>query len=166
MLFTFSNLTTDNGLQDFNMEFEAKGCTVLFDSCETLSRGVLSALVGLDEILAGSLLIDGIPQKMYFSRNQLIATLGLVFDEGIMLSNLSLKENILLPWRKRFEGGNLSSFEQQLKKWMELLKMDTDLSLRPAHVSPATRKFLGYVRAMLLKPKLLLIDDPYYLFNK
>ncbi len=43
--------------------------------------------------------------------------------------------------------------------------MNCGWELRPAYLSPAERKFLLY-SVLLLKPKIMLIDDPYYLFNK
>ena len=44
--------------------------------------------------------------------------------------------------------------------------MDVGWELRPAYLSPAQRKFICFIRSLLLKPKIMLIDDPYYLLNK
>ena len=166
MQIVFDNVTTTEGLQDFSLALETTGCTVIYDPHEQISRYILSALVGLEEVEKGTLLINGKTYPDFIAQAPLLATFGYVFDEGIMLANLSLRENLLLPWRKRFEGKSDSGFQQSLNLWLERLELSIDLNLRPAHVSPAVRKQLGYVRSFMLKPQLMLIDDPYYLFNK
>ncbi len=162
----FDNLSTNGGIKSFNLEFKTSVCTVLFDPCETLSAAILSTLVGLDEITSGQLLIDGISHDEYLNTKNLLSTLGYVFDEGTMLSNLTLRENLLLPWHKRFESDPALNFETELQFWMDALGLQLDTNIRPALASPAQRKFMGIVRAFMLRPKLLLFDDPYYLFNK
>ncbi|MDY0151274.1 MAG: ATP-binding cassette domain-containing protein, partial [Candidatus Cloacimonas sp.] len=166
MKLEFKNLTSTGGLCNFCLQLEVSAFTVLFDAQELLSNAVLSVLIGLDEIEHGSLLLDGVEWEEYFTSHQLLSTFGYVFDEGIMLANLSLKENLLLPWRKRYEGANEKDWEQGIQQWLQRLELDIDLSLRPVSISAAQRKFLGYVRSLMLKPQLLLIDDPYYLLSK
>jgi len=162
----FDNLITSGGLNSLNLEFGTSDCTVLFDPCETVSAAILSALVGLDEIISGKLLLDGVSHEDYLNPKNLLSTFGYVFDEGTMLSNLTLRENLLLSWHKRFEGDPGQNFATELQFWMDALGLKLDTNIRPALASPAQKKFMGIVRAFMLKPRLLLFDDPYYLFNK
>ncbi len=155
-----------NSLQCFSLDFEVNGCTVIYDPVEHISASILSTLIGLDNIDTGNVLLDGIPYDDYFLNHRLISTFALVFDEGIMLSNLTIRENLLLPWKIRFPGEDITTFNGELNRWMERLELNCDINLRPAFVSPASKKFLGFIRGVMLKPKLLLIDDPFYLFNK
>ncbi len=153
-------------LNNFCLDFTMGSCSVVYDPTELLSTVMLSALVGLEEMHSGKLLLDGISYDDYFADRQLLSCFGYVFDEGIMLANLTFRENLLLPWRKRFEGESEKHFDQELKAWMTHLELKIDPNLRPAFASPTQRKFMGFIRAVLLKPEYLLIDDPYYLLNK
>lgn len=166
MRLDFIDLQTCGGLNKFSLSIQTSSFTVLFDPCETISAAILSCLMGLDEVYEGQILIDGIAQEDYFTSRGLLSTFASVFDEGIMLANLSLRENLLLPWRKRFEGVSESKFDQDLQFWLSRMELSVDINLRPAHINAAKRKFLGFIRALLLKPQLLLVDDPYYLLNK
>ena len=49
---------------------------------------------------------------------------------------------------------------------MLLIGVEMDLNIRPADVKPSILKFLSYTRSLVLKPKYLLIDSPYYQLNK
>ncbi len=166
MHIVFDHVSSGSALQNFCLDFTAWGCTVLHDPTEQYSQAVLSVLMGLDDIDAGNLWLDDKTHEEFLTHHPLISTLGYVFDEGIMLSNLTLRENLLLPWRKRFEGEPEKAFNADLKNFMQQLNLKIDLLLRPASISPAERKFMGYIRAFMLKPRLLLIDDPFYLLNK
>ncbi|HPC51453.1 MAG TPA: ATP-binding cassette domain-containing protein [Candidatus Cloacimonas acidaminovorans] len=166
MHIAFKNVSINGLLHNFNLNFTTDGCTVLYDPCEKYSSTILTALMGLYNLDEGNILLDGIYLEEYCRQNSLISTFSLVFDEGIMLSNLSLCENLLLPWNKRFASEDQNAFEQELKLLMEELNLNCGWELRPAYLSPAERKFFCFIRSLLLKPKIMLIDDPYYLFNK
>jgi len=162
----FRNVVIDGLLNDFNLQFSSQGCTVLYDPCERIASSVLSTLVGVTELDKGEILLDGIPRDEYLEQHSLLSTFSLVFNEGIMLSNLSVYENLLLPWNKRFDTEDYSTFKEELQILMAELKLNCGLDLRPVNLSPAQRKFFCFVRSLLLKPQIMLIDDPYYLFNK
>ena len=166
MKIEFIDLVSDAGLNGFNFCFELEALTVLHDPLEALSGPILSALAGQSEILGGKLLIDGIPLADTIGGQPLHRVFGYIFDEGIMLANLSLRENLLLPLRWQEPRLSDEEFEQRLLPWKQLFDLRVDLKLRPAMVKPAVRKYLSYIRSLLLNPAYLLIDDPYYLLNK
>jgi len=166
MQISLSEVCAGGGLNCFSGDIMVDGCTVLYDPSEQISTAILSALIGLDNIEKGDLQIDGISYDEYFQSHELVSTFTFVFDEGIMLSNLTIRENLLLPWKLRFPTDKESKFNTELQSLMQALKLDCDVNLRPAFVSPARRKFFGFVRGVMLKPRLLLIDDPFYLLNK
>ena len=166
MHIVFENVVITGVANNLNLEFHTKGCTVLYDPSESISSAILSALIGLYELDSGCIYLDGIPKPEYLLNHSLISTFSLVFNEGIMLANLSVKENLLLPYNKRFKTVDKNKFERELKFWMQILNQDIDLELRPAFLTPSQRKFFCLIRSLLLKSKIMLIDDPYYLFNR
>ncbi|MDZ4182353.1 MAG: hypothetical protein U1B83_05690 [Candidatus Cloacimonadaceae bacterium] len=166
MRIVFDHLGTISGLRDFCLEFELKQTTVLHDPCEEISHEILNVLVGLEPILEGELRIDGVGFDDYFARRAIPQVFGYVFAEGIMLSNLSLRENLLLPYRWLNPHKQDSDFEAELKDLMALFSLNPDMGSRPSLHRPALLKMLSYVRTLLLKPQILVINDPYYLLNK
>ena len=166
MHIAFENIVIKGLVNNLNLEFDTKGCTVLYDPCEIVSSTILSALIGLYELDGGNIYLDGIPKQEYFLNHSLISTFSMIFNEGIMLANLTVKENLLLPYHRRFQIVETSIFEKELKFFMQVFNQDIDLELRPAFLTSSQRKFFCFIRSLLLKPKILLIDDPYYLFNR
>lgn len=166
MRICFENVSTDGGLKELSLEIPVDGCTVIDDQAETQSPHILRVLAGLEAITGGKVCIDGTPSREFFSSRSLHQVFGYVFDEGIMLSNLSLRENIMLPLRRFGKDKPKDRIEVSLEKWMQRFGLDIDLGLRPAVVNAARLKYISYIRALLLEPDILVIDDPYYLLNK
>lgn len=166
MKIEFQSVGTDAGLQGLDLAFELDRLTVLHDPYEELSGPILSALAGQSAILEGELAIDGVPVDQKQWSRPLHKVFGYIFDEGIMLANLSLRENLLLPLRWENPKLKDEEFDRLAAPWLELFEIRLDLGLRPAMVKAAPRKFLSYIRSLMLEPDYLLIDDPYYLLNK
>jgi len=87
--------------------------------------------------------------------------IGFAFRDKGLISNLSLIQNVDLParyhggYRAEDRGGSLA--ENALKE----LGVDAALwPLRPSRISWEVRKKVLFARAIVLSPKLLLLDDP------
>ena len=166
MLISFEHVSTDGGLSDLNLKIPVSGCTVIDDQAEAQSPHILRVLAGLENITDGLLKIDGAPSDEFFGRRPLHQVFGYVFDEGIMLSNLSLRENIMLPLHRFGKDMSGEDVQSRLDGWLRIFGLDIDLARRPSEVNAARLKFLSYVRALMLEPDILIIDDPYYVLNK
>ncbi len=166
MLIRFEHVYSSGGLCDLSLDIPISKCTVIDDQAETQSPHILRLLAGLEDVTQGSVTIDGSAFAMYFSQRPLHQVFAYLFDEGVMLSNLSLEENILLPLHRFGKYRSKDETRDQIAGWLERFEMEIDLSLRPAEVNPARLKYLSYIRALLLEPEVLIIDDPYYVLNK
>lgn len=166
MIVEFIDVSSRDGLFHLSLKLEISGVLLLYDLKENISRAILNAIVGLDEILEGRILIDGVELPEFLQKGPQIRSFGYVFDEGIMLSNLSLLENLMLPLR--WLNPNIAENEtlSLIDSWMHTFGLDLDLSQRPVRYHAGELKMLSFVRTFLIAPKMLLIDDPYYMLNK
>lgn len=85
--------------------------------------------------------------------------IGYGFDYGGLLNNKSIGENIAFPLV--YHG--LLSPEMARKKvenWLEKFQYKQLYDLRPAQVTGGVRKLSCLLRALVLEPDLLLLDDP------
>ncbi len=139
---------------------------LLYDPTENLSRAILSILVGLDEISHGQLYIDGKNQAEFLQQGMLLHHFAYMFDEGIMLANLSLRENLNLPLHWLKPGLSVAETIETIDYWMDFFHLELDLSQRPAAYLPGKLKLLSYVRGLILDSHYLLLDDPFYILNK
>ncbi|HRY83082.1 MAG TPA: hypothetical protein P5533_00445 [Candidatus Cloacimonadota bacterium] len=166
MKIIFDRVCSSGGLQDLSLELLVERVCVINDSTELQGKRILNTIIGLDEIISGSLTIDGIPWLEFISHQPMPRVFGYVFDEAVMLSNLSLRENLLLPYRMLNDDKADDNFETEVQDWMRQFGLSLDLASRPNVIRPPELKLLGFIRPLLFSPRLLLIDNPYYLLNE
>ncbi len=166
MKIEFINVSSKEGLRNLTLELKLNKVVLLRDPSENLSRAILNAIVGLDEIWGGEIRIDDTGINDFLQKEPQIRSFGYIFDEGIMLSNLSLMENLMLPLRWLNPFLNENETRELIDSWMRTFGLDLDISQRPVCYHAGELKMLSFVRTLLIAPKVLLIDDPYYMLNK
>jgi len=165
MNIVFDNVTTVC-LDELSLELELKGLKIILDDESDRPRGILRALIALDDILRGNIYVDGVDLFTFLEKEPVVRNFGYIFDEGIMLSNLTLFENIMLPFSKLENRVDKVELKKELDKWLEVFELELDMNKRPASYRNSQLKLLGWIRTLMLRPKVLLIENPFYLLNR
>jgi len=151
--------------------------TVLRDVNLSLNRGEALAIMGpsgsgkstllhllgtLDRPSAGQITLENIDpfalpeRELAAFRNQRI---GFVFQDHHLLPQCSVLENVLIPSlvSRETEPKESESYARQL---LDRVGLASRLDHRPAELSGGERQRVAVARALVLKPVLLLADEP------
>lgn len=82
--------------------------------------------------------------------------LGFVFESGQLLHNLTIKENVTLPLR--YHRPQASG--KEINDMLELTGLHEVANSLPATVSRSWHKRAGLARALVMRPEILLVDEP------
>ena len=84
---------------------------------------------------------------------------GLVFEGGQLFNHLTIRENVALPLQYH---RNLSTdaAAPEVQTLLELMELTPLADITPANVSGNWRQRAALARALVLKPELLLLDNP------
>lgn len=85
--------------------------------------------------------------------------IGLVFDSGQLFNRMTVAENIALPLRYH-RNLNRAAAEAEVQEVIALLELEPYARQFPARLSRNWQKRAGLARALILKPELLLVDNP------
>ena len=122
---------------------------------------LLNMLGCLDRPDSGRYLLDGMDVSTFDDerasdfRNRRI---GFVFQSFHLLPRLTVLENALLP--RRFLRGSDAGLEQRAHDLLERMGLQRHLAHRPGQLSGGQMQRVAIARALLMKPALLLADEP------
>lgn len=118
-------------------------------------------LGGLDRPSKGQVLVNGKnlsqmdEEGLAQYRNSYV---GFVFQFHFLLPSMTCEENILLP--ARIGQRDLETVKLQMTKLAEFLGVSHCLAKSPYEISGGEQQRINIIRALSLRPKLLLCDEP------
>ena len=148
-------------LKDASLKLSAGENAAILGPSGSGKSTLLHIIGGLDQPTSGNVTLAGEnpanlnEQQLAHFRNRHI---GFVFQDHYMLPQLSVLENVLVP--ALAEGSPSEATVQRAKQLLESVGLGQRLDHRPAELSGGERQRAGVARALLLKPVLLLADEP------
>jgi phospholipid/cholesterol/gamma-HCH transport system ATP-binding protein len=148
-------------LDNLNIEFGEKQITVVIGRSGGGKSVMLKHIIGLMKPDSGKVLIGGIDINTLKKKelNEIRKKFGMVFQDGALLDSLNVFENVAFPLRQ-----HLKLSENEIKDRVFSVLEDVGLkgqeNKMPSEISGGMRKRVGVARALILKPEIMLFDEP------
>jgi multiple sugar transport system ATP-binding protein len=142
-------------IRKLNLDISHKEFLVLLGPSGCGKTTTLRAIAGLEEIDRGDILIDGKPVQHLQPGHRDIA---FVFQLFALYPHLSAYDNIAFPLRATRESR--ASVDQKVRTVAKALQIEHLLKRRPSALSGGDMQRVAIGRALVRRPKALLMDEP------
>lgn len=142
-------------VKDFNLHIKKGEFVTLIGHSGCGKSTVLSMLAGLSEISGGTIILAGReldgagPDR------------GVVFQSPSLLPWMTAFENVMLGVNQVFFTADKEERREIAEYYLTVVGLGDALHKRPAELSQGMRQRVGIARAFALKPKMLLLDEPF-----
>ena len=142
------------------VRFDAKGgATALFGPSGAGKTSVVNMIAGLLKPDRGTITLDD--TVLFNAENNVDVPpyrrrIGYVFQEGRLFPHLSVRQN--LDYGRRMSGH--ARDQNELERIAAMLDISHLLDRRPGKLSGGERQRVAVGRALLMRPRLLLLDEP------
>jgi nitrate/nitrite transport system ATP-binding protein len=142
-------------VKDFNLRIRKGEFVALIGHSGCGKSTVLSMLAGLNEISGGGIILAGRelsgpgPDR------------GIVFQSPCLLPWLSAYENVMMGVDQVFYTASREERRDIVEYYLTVVGLADAMHKRPSELSQGMRQRVGIARAFALKPKMLLLDEPF-----
>jgi phospholipid/cholesterol/gamma-HCH transport system ATP-binding protein len=92
--------------------------------------------------------------------NKLRGRVGYLFQEGALYDSMTLEENLLFPLERNKPGLTAEQRQELIESTLRSVDLLDDIDKMPAELSGGMRKRAGLARTLVLKPEIILYDEP------
>jgi nitrate/nitrite transport system ATP-binding protein len=142
-------------VKDFNLNIQKGEFVTLIGHSGCGKSTVLSMLAGLNEISDGGIILAG--RELSGAGPDR----GVVFQSPSLLPWMTAYENVMLGVEQVFFTASKLERREIVEYYLTVVGLGDSMHKKPAELSQGMRQRVGIARAFALKPKMLLLDEPF-----
>lgn len=142
-------------VKDFNLRIKKGEFVSLIGHSGCGKSTVLSMLAGLNDVSGGGIVLAG---------KELVGAgpdRGVVFQSPSLLPWMTAYENVMLGVEQVFFTASKEERREIVEYYLTVVGLGDSMHKKPAELSQGMRQRVGIARAFALKPKMLLLDEPF-----
>lgn len=149
-------------LRDINLSINKGENLAILGQSGTGKSVLIKCIVGLIDIDDGKLLIFGqdISEQKDKELVEIRKKIGFLFQSGALYDSMTVRENLEFPLRNKLNSLSKEELDSLIKESLHDVGLDQAIDKTPSELSGGMRKRLGLARTLILKPEIMLYDEP------
>ena len=149
-------------LKDFNLTLHSGENVVVLGKSGCGKSVLIKCIVGLLKYEGGSIEVYGnevatLSQKQL---DELRAKIGFVFQSSALYDSMTVCENLEFALRRHGKKFSKKEVDDLVKETLDNVGLFHAINLMPSELSGGMRKRIGLARSLVLKPQIMLYDEP------
>lgn len=149
-------------LRDVNMDLHKGENLVVLGRSGQGKSVAIKCVVGLLTQDAGELKVFGKEIKDLSDRElkDLRIKVGFLFQSAALYDSMTVRDNLAFPLIRSLRLTDSNEIEERIKEVLDAVGLAKAIDLMPADLSGGMRKRIGLARTLILKPEIMLYDEP------
>jgi phospholipid/cholesterol/gamma-HCH transport system ATP-binding protein len=155
----FGDLKVLNG---FSLKLYEGENLVLMGKSGSGKSVMIKCMVGLMEPDSGMIKVLGndISKLKRTELDELRTDIGFLFQGSALYDSMTVRENLEFPLRRHTKQFDLKDTDQLVLEALESVGLADAIDLMPEELSGGMQRRIALARALILKPKIILYDEP------
>lgn len=155
----FGDLKVLNGV---NLDVYSGENVVVLGRSGTGKSVLIKIIVGLLQQDKGTVNVLGkeVSQLQEKELNDLRRKIGFSFQNSALYDSMTVRENLEFPLVRNVAGLSKADIKEQVESVLESVGLSQTLNQVPSQLSGGQRKRIGIARTLILKPEIMLYDEP------
>jgi phospholipid/cholesterol/gamma-HCH transport system ATP-binding protein len=158
----YKSFGNNHVLIDFNLElYEGENVVVLGKSGSGKSV-LIKCIIGLLKVDSGSIIVfdKNISEMNVEALDKIRAEVGFLFQSNALYDSMTVRENLEFPLRRHWISKTQNEVNTLITEALEDVGLVHTIDMMPAELSGGMRKRIALARTLILKPKIILYDEP------
>jgi phospholipid/cholesterol/gamma-HCH transport system ATP-binding protein len=149
-------------LQDVNFKLNKGENLVVLGKSGTGKSVLIKCIVKLIEVDSGSLTVfnEDILTLKEKELNEMRGKIGFLFQSGALYDSMTVRENLEFPIRRRSKTVTQQELDDSVNEVLANVGLEDTIDKMPSELSGGMRKRISLARTLILKPELMLYDEP------
>ena len=152
----------NNVLKNINFKLAKGENLVVLGKSGTGKSVLIKCIVKLIETDEGELTVfnEDIIKLKDKKLNETRSKIGFLFQSGALYDSMTVRENLEFPIRRQSKKISDEEIDKLVKEVLENVGLEDTIDKMPSELSGGMRKRISLARTLILKPELILYDEP------
>lgn len=158
----YKSFADNHVLKDFNLDLIRGESVVVLGKSGSGKSVLIKCIIGLIKPDKGSIRVFGhnIPDLDHDELDQIRAKVGFLFQSNALYDSMTVRENLEFPLRRHWLEVSQKEVDKMVISALEDVGLAHTIDMMPVELSGGMRKRVALARTLILKPEIILYDEP------
>lgn len=149
-------------LKDVNLDVYEKENLVILGKSGSGKSVLIKCMVGLLTPDTGEITVLGydVPHLSNKEMDEYRAKVGFSFQGSALYDSMTIRENLEFPLKRNLKIFDKETLDERVIEALREVGLESAMNKKPSEVSGGMKKRIGIARTLILKPKIMLYDEP------